>query len=58
MDIELQDKAFLCLVTLYRSDKDGLFYVLNKIKKVIQEEEARHLADAVIFRVKNAKPKA
>ena len=56
--ISQKSAALLHLVTLYRTDKEGLFWVLNQIKRTIQNDEASHLADALINRVKNAKPKA
>lgn len=56
--ISQKSAALLHLVTLYRTDKDGLFWVLNQIKNIIQNDEASHLADALIRKVKHAKPKA
>ena len=56
--ISQKSASLVHLITLYRTDKEGLFWVLNQIKKIIQNDEASHLADALISRVKNAKPKA
>jgi hypothetical protein len=56
--ISQKSAALMHLLTLYRTDREGLFWVLNQIKTTIQNDEASHLADALIRRVKNAKPKA
>ena len=56
--ISLKNKALLYLIQLYLEDKDGLFWVLQQIRLKIQNDEASHLADALIRRVKNEKPKA
>lgn len=50
--ISQKSAALLHLVTLYRTDKDGLFWVLNQIKNIIQNDEASHLADMVIKKAK------
>ena len=51
--ISKKSDTLLHLVALYRTDKEGLFWVLNQIKNIIQNEEASHLAAAVIERAKN-----
>lgn len=56
--ISQKSTALLHLITLYRTDKDSLFWVLNQIKNTIQNDEAGRLADALIRKVKHAKPKA
>lgn len=50
--ISQKSAALLHLVTLYRTDRDGLFWVLNQIKNMIQNDEASHLADMVIRKAK------
>lgn len=50
--ISQKNAALLHLVMLYRTDKDGLFYVLQKIKNIIQNDEASHLADEIIRKAK------
>ena len=57
-NISKKTKALLLLIELYRENKDDLFWVLHHIRLRIQNDEASHLADALIRRVKNEKPKA
>lgn len=56
--ISLKNKTLLMLIQLYSEDKDGLFWVLNNIRLRIQNDEASHLADAVIRKAKHEIPKA
>lgn len=53
-DIGISQKsaALLHLISLYRTDRDDLFWVLYNMKKYLQNQEASHLADEVIAKAK------
>lgn len=53
-----RNRVFIELCDLYAHNKDDLFWVLQNMKLKLQNDEASHLAAALIRRVKNAKPKA